>query len=298
MLYEEYNMEKRKQIKICHRIRQYLKRTNFWQRMFDSLVIGIVAAVMATAIINSSSQNQMQEMENRRLLKNLGRISIGCNKEWMDSAFGIPLYTSVDELTREDVYFTDLAVVRAFWGVGDESCKMFFVTKITDKNIPFAPSVEAGLRSRDGEKPMLGTVSYGQIENDTYYIFDALGFYTNGSGRAFYGEAYSAFYSYRQGVYFASVDYGLPSSLDMMGDIYSGPLSNEEMCYYTECLVTWMLDSEEKFDFLDSRFLLHDRNAFSPNTYGQSMMEPAYTMEKMSDYFTFNSSDLFDLIEE
>lgn len=52
--------------------------------------------------------------KHEKLLHDLQTICIGCNKKWMDSVFGIPVFTNTDGITNEEVYITDIALIRAF----------------------------------------------------------------------------------------------------------------------------------------------------------------------------------------
>lgn len=247
----------------------------------------IVATIISTAIVNSATDAQITTMERTQLLNNLKLLSTGCDKDWMDDVFGKPIFTNSDGTTKEYVYITDIALIRSFFDLKDNSCKMFFLTKTTDEPLPFT-SLLTNIFYNTGLKPTLGTLTYDQIKNGNLYIFDLIGYFTNGSGRSFYGEGYISVYTMygENTVYFASVDYGCPSSWDMMEDIHMGQLTEKEKNYYKEFLAPLT----EDVDVLDQPIVLHERNKFYPNTYGMSELSGDYTMEKLSDYTTFNST--------
>ena len=266
----------------------YFKKVNLGQRLLDSIIMAIVAGIVSSTIINIANNSQIEVTAKAKLLDNLSWLSIGCNKEWMNDAFGNPVFKNSDNLTEEYVYITSIALIRAFFSPNDDSCKMFFVTRTTDEYLPFTPNLTSIFKCNTGKNQMLGTITFDQIKDGELYLFDVIGYFQNGSGRSFYGEGYSPFYIYRNVVYFASVDYGVPSSLNLMGDIYMGPLKEEEKVYYKEFLASWIKD----LDVLTQTPILHERSKFYPNTYGMSALSGDYTMEKLADYDTFNSADL------
>lgn len=282
----------KKLMRMYRKARSYHKKINhkfnLCQRIFDSIIMVVIATIISTEIVDYRNNNRLIAMQRNELLDNLEMITTGCSKQWMDDVFGTPVFTNTDGITEEYVYITNIAVIRSFFDPEEKMCKMFFITKTTDEPIPFVPTLNNVLYNNTGSKQMLGTITYDQIKNGNLYIFDAIGYFTNGSGRTFYGEGFSPFYGYLKQVYFASVDYGSPPAWDLMGDIYSGKLSEEERNYYKEFLAWWMTD----LDLLDEQYILHQRGEFYPNTYGLSDLGVDYTMEKLSDYNTFDSIEL------
>lgn len=240
----------------------------------------IIATIISTYAINVENKKNIINAQREKLLYDLQTICIGCNKEWMDSVFGIPVFTSTDQYTIEEVYITNIALIRAFFGIEDNSCKMFFITQTTPETIPFMPTIRNCYYNELGEKS-LGTLSYEQIK---YYnmanLFVAYGFYTNGSGRAFYGEGYNCYGGFYQDIYFASLDYGENNPLYMMNDILGEDITEESLDYY-ESLPDNELNNYHLF--------LSERSKFYPNTYGVSSLDQDYSFDKLMDYNTFDS---------
>lgn len=265
----------------------FLNNINIIQCIFESLIMAIIASVLSTVIIEVNNNNYMYNSQREKLIADLKTVTIGCNKSWMDSVFGEPVFTNIDEITQEDVYITEIALIRAFWGLEDDSCKMFFITKTTDEPIPFLSTINNIYYNSVGKELKLGTLSYNQIQYSNMKLLVAYGYFTNGSGRTFYGEGYDPFYSYLYPTYYASVDYGEPSSYGLMKDLYSGSLSKEEKKYYEASLSDFA-----NIDLNAPNTFLHNRSEFYPNTYGLSSFDSEYTFGKLSDYNTFDSIQL------
>lgn len=216
-----------------------------------------------------------------KLLYDLQTICIGCNKEWMDSVFGMPVFTNMDGTTKEEVYITEIALIRAFFDIDDNSCVMFFVTQTTEEPIPFMPTIRNHYYHELGEKS-LGNLSYEEIKYyGTAIFFVAYGFFTNGSGRTFYGEGYDCYGGFYQDIYFASLDYGANEPWNIMADIYNHDFSEEEAAYYENLNCD---DGVNKY----KTFLSH-RSEHYPNTYGVSSLDSDYSFDKLMDYNTFDS---------
>lgn len=231
-------------------------------------------------LINAQNEENINEAQRKNLLYDLQTICIGCNKEWMDSAFGAPVFTSVDGTTKEEVYIVDIALIRAFFGIEDDACKMFFITQTTEEPIPFMSTINNSYYNEYGEQKKLGTISYNEIDYGTIIIDVAYGFFTNGSGRTFYGEGYGSYGGYYNNIYFASLDYGINTPWNMMGYILSSSISEEEMAYYSN-MGNNKLNRYQCF--------LSNRDKFFPNTYGVSSLDEEYSFDKLMDYNTFDS---------
>lgn len=219
--------------------------------------------------------------KHEKLLHDLQTICIGCNKKWMDSVFGIPVFTNTDGITNEEVYITDIALIRAFFKIDSNSCVMFFMTQTTEKTIPFMPTLSNTYFNTIGDKKELGTLSYDEIKYSGHELFVAYGYFTNGSGRTFYGEGYDPFFAYLYPTYYASLDYGINSPWNMMGDIYDAEFSEEEIAYYEN------LNCDDGLN--KSKYFLSHRSEYYPNTYGVSSLESDYTFDKLMNYNTFDS---------
>ena len=259
-----------------------LKRIN--KETFKTIVITlfttIAATIIATAFIDMKKEENSNIAKQEKLLYDLQTICIGCNKEWMDYAFGMPVFTNIDGITKEEVYITDFALIRAFFGIEDNACKMFFITQTSEDPIPFMPTISNTYYNTTGEEEKLGILSYDEIKYSSIELFTAYGFFTNGSGRVFYGEGYHSFAGYYYDIYFASLDYGENDPWNMMGYILNGDISEEELAYY-ENLKDSGLNRYHRF--------LSQRSEFYPNTYGVSSLESDYTFDKLMDYNTFDS---------
>lgn len=228
---------------------------------------------------NDWEENKIGKHE--KLLHDLQTICIGCNKKWMDSVFGIPVFTNTDGITNEEVYITDIALIRAFFKIDSNSCVMFFMTQTTEKTIPFMPTLSNTYFNTIGDKKELGTLSYDEIKYSGHELFVAYGYFTNGSGRTFYGEGYDPFVAYLYPTYYASLDYGINSPWNMMGDIYDAEFSEEEIAYYEN------LNCDDGLN--KSKYFLSHRSEYYPNTYGVSSLDADYTFDKLMDYNTFDS---------
>lgn len=250
--------------------------------MISTIVTSVIATIIATAFIDMKKEENSFIEKQGKLLYDLQTVCIGCNKEWMDSAFGMPVFTNMDGTTNEQVYITDIAIIRAFFDITDNSCVMFFVTQTADKTIPLMPTISNTFYNTIGDNKELGTLSYDEIK---YYssaiFFVAYGFFTNGSGRTFYGEGYDCYSGFYYDIYFASLDYGVNDPWNMMSDIYNEDFSEEEIEYYENLNCD---DGLNKY-----RAFLSHRNEYYPNTYGVSSLDADYTFDKLMDYNTFDS---------
>ena len=247
----------------------------------STIVATIIDTIVATAYIDMKKEENNFVHEQEKLLYDIQTICIGCNKEWMDSTFGMPVFTNMDGTTNEEVYITDIALIRAFFDMTDNSCVMFFVTQTTEKTIPLMPTLSNTYFNTIGDKKELGTLSYDEIKYSGHELFVAYGYSTNGSGRTFYGEGYDPFFAYLYPTYYASLDYGINSPWNMMGDIYDAEFSEEEIAYYEN------LNCDDGLN--KSKYFLSHRSEYYPNTYGVSSLESDYTFDKLMDYNTFDS---------
>lgn len=198
----------------------------------STIIATIVATIIATAFIDAKKEENSYIEKQEKLLYDLQTICIGCNKKWMDSVFGMPVFTNIDEDIKEDVYITDIALIRAFFDTRDNSCVMFFVTQTTEKTIPLMPTLSNTYYNKTGSDKMLGTLSYDDIKYSGDKLFVAYSFFTNGSGRAFYGEGYNASFPYLYPTYYASLDYGENDPWNMMGYIEYPDFLEGEINYY------------------------------------------------------------------
>ncbi|MCH5271762.1 MAG: hypothetical protein J1E83_13660 [Lachnospiraceae bacterium] len=246
-----------------------------------TLITTIAATIIATALIDMKKEENSNIAKQEKLLYDLQTICIGCNKEWMDYAFGMPVFTNIDGITKEEVYITDIALIRAFFGIEDNACKMFFITQTSEEPIPFMPTISNTYYNTFGEEEKLGILSYDEIKYSSIELFTAYGFFTNGSGRVFYGEGYHSYAGYYYDIYFASLDYGENNPWNMMGYIENPDFTEEEIAYYKN------LDFENKLN--KYKKFLSQRSIHYPNTYGVSSLDSDYTFDKLMDYNTFDS---------
>lgn len=248
---------------------------------FSTIIATIMATIITTNYIEMKKEENNFAREQEKLLYDLQTICIGCNKEWMDSVFGMPVFTNTDGTTNEEVYITDIALIRAFFDITDNSCVMFFITQTTEKTIPLMPTLSNTYFNTIGENKELGELSYDDIRYSNHELFVAYGFFTNGSGRTFYGEGYDPFYAYLYPTYYASLDYGINSPENMIGDIGNAVSTEEEIAYYKNLKCD---DGLNKY-----RAFLSYRKEYYPNTYGVSSLDSDYTFDKLMDYNTFDS---------
>lgn len=246
-----------------------------------TIITTIVATIIATALIDMKKEENSNIAKQEELLYDLQTICIGCNKEWMDYAFGMPVFSNIDGITKEEVYITEIALIRAFFDIEDDSCVMFFITQTAETTIPFMPTISNTYYNVTGENKELGTLSYDEIKYSKQDLFIAYGFLTNGSGRTFYGEGYDSFFDYLYPTYYASLDYGVNNPWNMMGYIENPDFLEEEIEYYAN------LDYENNLNKY-KQFLSH-RSEHYPNTYGVSSLDSGYTFDKLMDYNTFDS---------
>ena len=225
------------------------------------------------------NENKIETQE--KLLYNLQTICIGCNKKWMDSVFGIPVFANTDGTTNEEVYITDIAIIRAFFKTDGNSCVMFFITQTTEKTIPFMPTLRNTYYNKMRKEKELGSLLYDEIKNSNQQLFIAYGFFTNGSGRTFYGEGYHSYCGYYNDIYYASLDYGTNAPWNMMGYIEYPDYLEEEISFYDKLDVNNGINRYKKF--------LSHRKEHYPNTYGVSLLNSDYTFNKLMDYNTFDS---------
>lgn len=61
-----------------------------------TIIATIIATIAATAFIDLKKEENDYIEKQKKLLYNLQTICIGCNKEWMDSVFGMPVFTNID----------------------------------------------------------------------------------------------------------------------------------------------------------------------------------------------------------
>ncbi len=201
---------------------------NILNVIITTTISTIIATVIATFLIDTFNTRNIKSLQKDKLLYDLQSIAIGCNKEWMDSAFGVPVFTNVDKKMKEEVYITNIALIRAFFDLDSNSCKMFFVTQTTEQNIPFMPTINNAYYNTFDQRKKLGNLSYDKIDYGTIIIKEAYGYYTNGSGRTFYGEGYESYSDSDHNIFFASLDYGINTPWIMMDDVFSNNYSKKE----------------------------------------------------------------------
>ena len=217
------------------------------------------------------------------MLYDLQTICIGCNKDWMDAAFGTPVFTNKENSIIEEIYITEIAIIRAFFGAKDNACKMFFITQTSQELIPFIPTINNSYFNITGKEKKLGILSYKEINDIDIELVTAYGFYTNGTGRTFYGESYNCFSTSQHDIYFASLDYGTNNPWMMMDNILSNNISKKDLLYYKNLNDTGL---NQYHNFLT------EREKFYPNTYGISSLDSDYTFNKLMDYNTFDSIEI------
>ncbi len=263
---------------------QRLFSSNFFKDSINIIITTtistIIATIIATSIIDHNNKEYTYSVEREKLLYDLQTICIGCNKEWMDTAFGTPVFTNKDDLIIEEVYITDIALIRAFFEADSNACIMFFVTQTSEEPIPFMPTISNYYYNVIGKKEKLGILTYNEINCIDINLFVAYGYFTNGTGRAFYGEGYHNNFGSRHDIYFASLDYGENNPLNMMGYIYNNDISYKDLCYY---------ENLHDNGLNEYHLFLSERNKFFPNTYGVSSLDSDYTFDKLMDYNTFDS---------
>lgn len=264
---------------LCQKLFKLFSSKLFKDSMYI-IITTIIATIIATLIIDRNNKEYASSIEKEKLLYDLQTICIGCNKDWMDTAFGTPVFTNKDDLIIEEVYITDIALIRAFFEVDNNACIMFFVTQTSDEPIPLMPTISNYYYNAIGKEEKLGILTYNEINYININLFVAYGFFTNGTGRTFYGEGYHNYFGSRHDIYFASLDYGENNPWNMMGYIYNDDISNRDLYYY-ENLDDNGLNRHHAF--------LSERDKFYPNTYGVSSLDSDYTFDKLMDYNTFDS---------
>lgn len=261
-------------------------------RLINQIVILLVGPILTAIIADVMIEHSMKKISEKESLNNQTKtfesLYIGCSKEWIDERLGVPTFEyTIDsdspilynekETLKDDllgcVYNTDIAILRAFFKKDDLSCKAFFVTTKNENAIKIP-------------KPYCNIIHSNEIGNFSYYDimnYPVLlgGFFTNGTGRLFYGEVY---YYYSGGNYynfsFATLDYGLKKDIDLIvrkpEEFEFDDKINKKNCK----IVGWEF--------------IKDRKKGYPNTYGitDRSISSDITWDLLSDYNGFDSNQL------
>lgn len=238
----------------------------------------------------------------------VSKISIGCNKNWVDEKFGVPfsintinvtnigrvnydkngnIYDKHHKVIEEDaiintylecIYFLDdILVMTIYYDSSNNLCKAFFITLLNGASVidNIIPEVYSSLVSGK----TIGEFTFTDIERNPDYIFGYVG---QGVGRAFYGEKfYFGSSGNYQDFYFAILDYGM---LSPRADFYN---------FLSNAMFEFDIYLGVK-DIPSSYLLSHQRSILHPNTYGISCLDDEITFDLLSSYQAFDSLPLRD----
>lgn len=255
---------------------------------FMSLLIApIITALIADKLIKKSMHEIAKENSLNSQISTLDTLYIGCSKEWLDEKLGVPTFAYMidsenqlyyihnDEIDIDllgCIYITDIVIVRAFFNKDDLSCRAFFVTAMDD-NIKI--KLPSAYRKNICDN-CLGDFSYYDLSEKPALLG---GFFSNGSGRLFYGEV---FYYFSAGNYynfsFGTLDYGLKSDFNLItmnpDEFEFDDKVNKDYCKIIGCQFS------------------QNRSQCFPNTYGISTLSYGCTWDLLSDYSSFDSNQL------
>ncbi len=245
-----------------------------------TIIATVIATVVATAIIGVFNLTVSNIQNSKEIIDTTNGIYIGCNQEWVDDKLGHAVFTLDSPKYLEQIYITEYALVRIFFGKESGCCDAFFVTLTNDSSIGKIKFPKLYSYILDGKK--FGKVSYYEIQNEPMSVY---GYVTQGDARSLYSEKYyfgaGNYYTF----YFMSLDYGN----------IKGHMS------FSDCFVNVAAgNAEEIDDEVDSSeyrndclYVLGDRKSVYPNTYGVAGNVHLDEIESLIyDYHSFESKQL------
>lgn len=269
---------------IVERVIEDPKFQNIISTIVNGILYAILAGVVTAALIACFTDIQKHSNERIKLLKNIGEIYIGSSKEWIDANFGPPNFTAKIEDYVLCAYFSDISAVQIIYDDSSKSTQAFFVTSLSNKKTDKLHIVKP-LYDYDGEN-ILGEASYYDIPGTPQGV---LGYVSNGTARAFYGETYyynssGNYYNY----YYLSLDYG-----ELKGTVQDF-ISSLDLVATKDDIIDDEVSSE---NILSDYFqIIRDRKNAYPNTYGVSgtSIDFDLVVDIISDYSWFDSKQIRD----
>ena len=233
---------KKEQLKsMCEVIKKYS------QRFLESIITGIVFAIIASLLTTSILESNEQRRETKNQIQNISNIYIGCNKSWADESFGTPEFSCVKDDILLCAYISEYYVIQIAFDKG-ESAQAYLVTSLDCNN-----KVKIKIEDKtiiDDENLVLGEFSFYDFPRSPVSV---MGYVSNGSGRCLYSERYyfnggGAYYDY----YIASLDFGI----------------GVEETKYEMVSKDTIVDEEVSSDINVGAQIITNRKDCCPNTFG------------------------------
>lgn len=213
---------------------------SFFENLLSSGIIGIIFSILIPIVLIFVNN----KFENRDLINEINKLSIGTTKEFLDKKFDYPKFSNYDADNNilECVYDTKYAIIRAYYI--NNGLQAFFVTQKENTNsgillLPYYNEI----------------VNYKGLEEFNYYEIKTgpIGIYAFDSSKySFYFEVYAPTKDSRYRIpFFGSLDYGKY-------------LSYEELDYEDN----EMKVIEEKINNIKPDGFFLNRKKSYPNTYG------------------------------
>lgn len=247
--------------------------SNLLQRFADSIMTGIVFAVIASLLTTSIIGKMESQSKIDEQLNNISNIYIGCNKQWADEKFGAPHFSGKQNEYTLCAYVTDFFVVQIAFDDA-QSAKAYLITALdNNKNI----HIKINDKTINAENSyILGEFSYYDFPGRPEYVGGGV---SNGNARAVYYEKYyfnggGNYYNY----YIGFLDYGKAKSA-----------LEENVSQFD--MTSGDIDDEVSADQNHGIQIITDRHNCYPNTYGVSTGNVDVTYLLFS-YSWFNSQQL------
>lgn len=268
-----------------HRLSSKLKAlfsSAVFKEVYLQVIIGILATVLATYLLSVFSYWNEVKLQNEHLVYALENMYTSSSKDWIEDQFGSATFQYQDEKYLQRVYVTDLAIVNTFFEKDSDVCIAYFIT-LRDSDDAGKISVSPAYSHLFGGKK-LGSFTYNELSSYTATTVppeEVSGFFTNGSGRIFYGEYYwLSNHSHRKAVFQGYLDYGcffITPTQDMDNKSHLTDPEDLEL-YSTIDENTWVN--------------LNRKNTY-PNTYGIITQNASEIFELIQSYDNFDSTQLW-----
>lgn len=255
-----------------HIIKPKLKKVIF--KLVELSISGIIFAVAASLLTANIIDRKEQQRVINNQINDLSNIYIGCNKQWVDQAFGYPQFIGQKEDYLLCAYVSNYFVLQIAYDPA-QSTQAYLITLLDNPEKINLQINDGTLRTANGF--ILGEFSYYDFPGTPESV---CGFVSNGNARAFYSESYyfmsgGNYYNY----HIASFDYG------KIGKNIQGFISN------------LILPGDEPVDdeVMSSQNcglqIIKDRKNSYPNSYGVSNQNVDIS-NLLFSYDWFNSQQL------
>ena len=246
---------------------------SFLQKTPELILTGIVFAVVAS-LLTTWIQEKYDAKENITLqLDNLSNVYIGCNKQWVDEAFGAPQFTGQKDDYLLCAYISDYYVLQIVFDQV-QAAQAYLITSLDNPDRISVQITDDTLY--ENETFILGEISYYDFRESPVSVY---GFTSNGNARALYAELYDYrsegnYYEY----YIGSFDYGkTPGDIEDFLAIFDMPSDD--------------IDDEVSIYHNEGVQIITDRKNNYPNTYGVSNTD-VDVYDLLFTYDWFNSQQL------